>query len=369
MDTSNLRQSIQTFDPDLVIERAWTPPSSWYTMEAVHDLERTLWAHTWQLVAFEHQLRQPGDRVAATVGPVQVVVVRGADGELRAFHNVCRHKGSTICVGADNAPDLVCPYHGWRYGLDGSLESAPQMAGIQDFDRTRMSLPAMSVEQWGPWIFVNAGTDPSPPLLPEVRPLHKALERTGWRDLRHAGTRSWDIDCNWKVYCDNYLDGGYHVAHIHPSLGDELSMETYRTELFGCFNVQSVGAATGDSQDLATAPSTRIGDGALYAWIYPNTMINRYGPVLDVNRVLPVAPNRCVVHFDWWFDAGCDDDFIRDSMAQSDKIQQEDLEICERVQNGMESGAFDRGRYAPRLETAMQHFHCLLSRDLRSALE
>ncbi len=370
MDAETTRREIFAFDPEIPIERAWTPPSSWYTTRAVHDIERrAVWSKTWQFAALAQDVAQPGDFCAVDIAGQPIVVQRDQDGTLRAFHNVCRHHASVMCAGRGNQAEIVCPYHGWRYKLDGGLKSAPMMAGIEDFDRDAMGLPALAVVQWGHWIFVNASASPEP-FLPLVGELNTRLQATSWTDLVYAGRREWRIGCNWKAFCDNYLDGGYHIPHMHPSLDAQLAMKSYTTEVFGQFNIQSADAGSGrrDDVELDIAPDSRIGDGALYAWLYPNFMLNRYGPVLDINVVRPTGPQECLVTFDWWFDAGCDEAFIAQSMAQTVVTQDEDIIISEKVQAGLRSDAYVAGRYAPRLEIGAHHFHRLLSADLRGAV-
>jgi len=355
-----LRATVLDFDPEVPIERASTPPATWYTDPDLAALERrAVWDRTWRLAARAEQVATPGAFVAVDLGDRPIVLVRGEDGTLRALHNVCRHKAAVVCEGAGTASELVCPYHGWAYHLDGRLKRAPRLAGIRDLDRDAMALPALRVATWGPWVFVNA--DPlAPPLAPELEPLEEPLAGLEGADLRFRGEATWRVACNWKVFCDNYLDGGYHVPHLHPGLGAQLDLDSYRTTLFERCSLQAAGAS---------APgAARIGSGAVYAFVYPDLMINRYGPVLDVNLVRPDGPERCVVTFWWWFDAGCDEDFVADSIASSRRTQEEDVAVSERVQRGLRSGAWERGRYAPALEMGIHHFHRLLAADLRGAL-
>ncbi len=355
LDTAQLRSTLDAFDAELPIERAWTPPSEWYTTEAIHRLEsRAVWGRSWQLAALSHQVRDAGNFVAVEIADQPVVVTRGKDGVLRAFHNVCRHKAALVASGAGCAEALVCPYHGWRYRLDGRLAQAQGLAGIRDFDAAASGLLPLQVEEWGPWVFVNADLD-AEALGPQVAPLHEMLEASGWGRLRYHGARTWQVGCNWKAFCDNYLDGGYHIPHMHPSLEAQLDMGSYRTEIFERFNVQRSSGA-----------SRRIGAEATYGWVYPNFMLNRYGPVLDINVVRPLGPERCEVLFAWWFDPDCDPGFIEASVAQTAVTQEEDVAISERVQRGLRSPGYTSGRYAPRLETGIHHFHRLLAADLRA---
>lgn len=365
--TFDLHTELRKFDPDTPIESAWTPPSSWYTSVEMYEAERSaVFGRTWQPLVRVEELGEEGSYVSGCLAGEPWVVVRNVDGSVGAYYNVCRHKGREVVQGSGKAEELVCGYHAWTYRLDGQLRSAPKVAGIQGFNREAMGLVPLQTEIWGPWVFVNQ--DPlAPPLAGELRELQSRLEAGGWEDLRFHSRKTWDIACNWKVVADNYLDGGYHIPHMHPSLDAQLDMDSYRTELFGAYSVQSsMARAPGDTRTRVN-PETRIGPGALYAWIYPNFAINRYGPCMDTNLVLPRGPEQCTVVYDFFFEKSGGEDavrFVEESIRQSDITQREDIAICESVQVGLRSRSYESGRYAPRLETGDHHFHRLLYRDL-----
>lgn len=353
---------VQRFDPSAPIERAWTPPGAWYTSAELFELEkRTLLFDAWQPVAHVADVSGAGSYVSGCFAGEPWVVCRDGDA-LRAFSNVCRHKGREVVTGSGVADQLVCGYHAWAYDLEGRLRKAPRMGGIEAFDREAMSLPPLGIDTWGPWIFACRDRDAAP-MKNVVSELDGMLEASEWRRLKFVGRRSWTIACNWKVYVDNYLDGGYHIPHMHPSLDAQLDMATYRTELFERFSVQLSGAGERDA---------RIGEQAIYAWIYPCFMINRYGPCMDTNHVIPLGPDRCRVDYEFFFmDTEGDEArrFMAESMEQSDVTQREDIEICESVQRGLGSSSYDRGRYAPTVEMGEHHFHQLLAADYRRALD
>jgi choline monooxygenase len=370
---ASLRDLVARFDPSIPIERASTPPAGWYTDPAIYELERrAVFGRAWQPVAQLTDLTEPGAYASGCSVGEPWVVLRDDEGALRAFSNTCRHKGREVVQGSGRAETLVCGYHAWTYDLRGRLRSAPRMAGIQDFDRDAMSLPALPVEAWGPWAWVS----PSPevaPLASRVIELHRMLGASGWERLRFHSRTSWTIGCNWKVYVDNYLDGGYHVPHMHPSLDAQIDMSTYRTDLYGEFSVQTVLPAAGPDARAQVDGRVRIAGGAIYAWLYPNLMLNRYGPCLDTNHVIPLGPDRCRVDYEFFFmDDGSGSEearrFVEASIEQSVITQHEDLAICESVQLGLGSRHYDTGRYAPRVETGEHHFHGLLAKDLRAAL-
>ncbi|MFT5459001.1 MAG: choline monooxygenase [Myxococcota bacterium] len=350
------------FDPTIPLAAASTPPASWYVDPSIYAIEqRRVFARSWLQVARTDQLHAPGMSVGGCLAGLPWLVVRGDDGVLRAFHNVCRHKAALLVDGTATGTDLRCPYHGWRYRLDGRLLRAPRVAGIQAFDRDTLSLHPMAVAEWGPFVFINADAE-AEPLVDQIPELDRLLSATGWADLRWRARRSYDVACNWKVFVDNYLDGGYHIPNMHPSLDAQLDLAGYRTETFAISSVQTSGAS--DGSDTALDVAARIGGGAIYGWLYPHFMLNRYGPVLDTNRIVPLGHDRCRVEFEFFFDAGVSDAFVAESMAQSEVTQLEDIAISESVQRGLGSPAYDTGRYAPELEVGEWHFHRLLAADL-----
>jgi len=371
-DREDLGAEVARFDGEAPIERAWTPPGSWYTDARFYSLERrAVFGANWLPACRVDQVAEAGAYASGCVAGIPWVVVRGEDGALRGFHNSCRHKGREVVTGSGAAgAALVCGYHAWSYGLDGRLKSAPRMAGIEAFDRQAMSLVPLGVETWGPWVFIHAdaGAAPQRPCLAE---LERRLAGRGWDGYRYVESTEWVVEANWKAVVDNYLDGGYHVPHMHPTLSAQIDMQSYRTELFDTYSIQGATAAPEPDAGLGYDAKQRIGEGAIYAWIYPSFMINAYGPCIDTNAILPLGHDRCRVVYDFFFAVDKWEEarsFVQGSIAQSAITQREDKEICESVQIGLQSPSYDRGRYAPRVEMGEHHFHRLLAADYRRAL-
>ena len=356
MDRQGLRREIERFDAGLPIEESRTPPSSWYLQPAFIDAEhQAVFARSWHFAARAEQVATPGAYVALEVGDQPVVVVRGDDGVLRAFHNVCRHHATCVAHGEGVTEVLTCPYHGWSYRLDGALAGAPGMGKVAGFDRGAMSLPSVAVVEWGRLVFVNTGDDGSD-LRAELAELESMLDASGWGDLRYTCDATYTLDCNWKVFVDNYLDGGYHIASAHKSLAEELDMSQYRTECHDSWSVQLCPDSGND----------RLEGGAIYAWLYPNFMINRYGSIMDTNLVIPRGPDRCEVRIEFYFrdtEGEGAQRVIEECLAASDRIQREDVGLCANVQRGLRSSSYDTGVYA-QSETGMLAFHRRLRADL-----
>jgi len=368
MIPDSIRHELSRFDDSLPIEDAFTPPASWYVSPDFLERERAcVFRRSWQAVGRVDQLRRPGDYFAGCLLDQPYVVLRDQDGTLRAFHNVCRHHAAQVCEGEGNLQQLVCPYHGWTYRLDGSLARAPRLGRSGVFERERFSLVPAAVEAWGPLVFLHLEQNP-PPLATQLAALGERLAAMGTDQLEFVARRSYDIRCNWKVYVDNYLDGGYHVSVLHQALAGQLDLATYGTEILERVSIQSCRSPEQAPQQAGGDFPERIGGEALYAFVYPNLMLNRYGPILDTNWVIPIGHDRTRVVFDFFFrDVHGPEarEFIERSIAASDRVQQEDVSICESVQVGLRSPAYDRGIYAPAIEMAAYHFHRLLAEDLR----
>jgi choline monooxygenase len=354
------------FDEGAPLEEAKTIPGSWYTDPRIAELEaRAVWGKTWQMVARAAQLEAPGAYVTAEIGGEPIVVVRGKDGVLRAFFNVCRHHAAAVCTQPEGrAEALRCPYHGWTYGLDGRFKSAPEFEGVRRFAPEENSLVPIAVAVWERFVFVHL--EPTAPSLEShLGGLVDRVRALGLATLHFAGRREFTLACNWKVFVDNYLDGGYHVPFLHRGLNSILSFKDYTIENFDrvCLQSSPIDASGGESMTAAV----RKGQ-ALYFWLYPNLMLNWYEGYLDTNLVLPLGIDRTKVIFEFYFADVSDEAKARNeqSIAVSDRIQDEDHAICESVQRGLRSRAYGKGRLSVRREAGERLFHQLLAGDLRA---
>ncbi|CAL5219950.1 g1882 [Coccomyxa viridis] len=346
----------------LPIEEASTPPSSWYTTPEVLEREvAQVFTQHWVCVGHLGGLESPGSFQSGTYLDMPWVVTRADDGQLRAFHNVCQHHAAAVATGSGCAQVLRCSYHGWEYGLNGRLRKAPGADGIRSFHADQIALQPIGVAMLGHLCFLHFGSERGSLQDQLGDDQLQDMAAAGIMDagLRHVATRNYSLKCNWKVFADNYLDGGYHVPVAHPDLAAALDLTTYSSKIYRTSSVQSCRAKG--------TPEARLGDReAAYAFLYPNLMVNRYGPWMDTNIVTPTGPESCIVRFDWWLEEHlCHDSALTEqSLADSEQVQQEDIALCEAVQRGLRSPAYDSGRYAPQFEEPMFHFHKLLHADL-----
>ncbi len=363
---SSIEQILATYDDHAPLSQASTIPAAWYTDPRIAELEReNVFSRTWQLVARTDQVQSPGQFVSTTVAGEPVIVVRGNDGVLRGFYNVCRHHAAAVVTQpCGHATLLHCPYHGWNYGLDGSLKGMPEFEGVENFDRAQNGLVSLRVETWECFVFINLD-DRAAPLTDFLGGLVQRVAPLGIAKLHYFDRRTYNIHCNWKVFVDNYLDGGYHVPHLHKGLNSVLDYKQYTIENEDRYCLQS-SPMVASTEDAATG-AVRKGDHAWYFWQHPNLMINCYAGYMDTNLVIPVDVDHCTVIFDFYFaDIGeASREYNEQSVNIGNRVQEEDLGICEDVQRGLKSRAYRAGRLSVRREAGEQLFHRLLATDLK----
>jgi choline monooxygenase len=362
----SIEQILSNYDDRAPLAQASTIPAAWYVDARIAGLEReNVIGKTWQLVARTQQVQAPGQFVSTTVAEEPIVVVRGNDGLLRAFYNVCRHHAAAVVTQPCGQASLLhCPYHGWNYGLDGSLKGMPEFEGVENFDRAKNGLVPIRVETWECFVFINLDPDAAP-LAEFLGGLVKRVAPLGVSKLHYFDRRTYNINCNWKVYVDNFLDGGYHVPHLHKGLNSVLDYKQYTIENEDRYCLQSSPMVASD-EDAATG-AARKGDRAWYFWQYPNLMINCYDGYMDTNLVIPVDVDHCTVIFDFYFRdiSDASREYNEQSVNVGNRVQEEDLGICEDVQRGLKSRAYRTGRLSVRREAGEQLFHRLLAADLR----
>ena len=365
--TRALEDIIGAYRRNAPLNEASTIPSAWYTDSRVLDHERqTVFSHSWQVAGRVEQLERPGQYVSCeTAGGEPIVLVRGSDEVLRGFFNVCRHHAAAVVTAAEgSAHHLRCPYHGWTYALDGALKGTPEFTGVCNFERSANGLVPADIAIWEKWVFVRTGMGGGTGVeFPEPDP-KSTFPADDVASLQWAERRTYTVDCNWKVFVDNYLDGGYHVPHLHKGLDSVLDYSTYTIEngSRGCLQSSSMVANGADARTGAV----RTGDRAFYLWLYPNFMINCYAGAMDTNLVIPRGPDRSEVIFDFYFADVSEAARARnlESIAVSEQIQDEDVAICASVQRGLHSRAYEAGRLSVRREAGEHLFHQLLYDDL-----
>ena len=342
---------------DADITRAETLPGEAYRSQELHTrIVERVFAPSWQL-APDASLVAPGSIVPFTLlpGTLDDPLLLARDGEsLRCLSNVCTHRGAILCDEPCEATSLRCRYHGRRFALDGKLTHAPEFEGAVDFPSPRDHLPSLPTARFGPLVLTSL--QPAHDAELQLAPLRRklgALPDTwlGELVLDPESVRDYDVAANWMLYVDNYLEG-LHIPFVHPSLSQALDFGAYRTELDARGTTQVGIAKSGDDcfdgSDVA----------AWYFWLFPNLMLNFYPWGLSLNVVMPAGVDAMRVHYR----AYVLDEARRERGAGSglDRVEHEDEAVVESVQRGIHSRLYRRGRYSPKRETGVHHFHRLL---------
>jgi choline monooxygenase len=364
------------------IECAETLASRFYIDPSILDLERErIFRRTWQLAGtLDHDcgesngakrtIRDPESFFTAEVAGEPVVITRDKENVLRAFSNVCRHRAGPIAAGSGCKNVLRCGYHGWTYTLDGKLIGTPDVEGVEFFDRSLMGMVPLRVETWENFIFVNfdANAEPLSAFLGKIPEQARGFRFDG---LQLVERRDYVIQCNWKVYVDNYLEG-YHIPIAHPGLMREIDYSQYRTETYKYYSQQFApirAVKASDSGERFYGPGkTGQPQEALYFWVFPNLMLNIYPDNVSTNLIVPLSHDKTLTIFEWFFhdaSAAATQERIKKAVAFSDEVQQEDIGLCESVQRGLQSSLYDRGRYSVKRENGVHHFHLLLEQFLK----
>lgn len=340
-----------------------TLPYAWYSDPAVLRLEQErIFARSWQYAARSEQVAEPGAMTPAWAGSLPVVLVRGRDERLRGFVNVCRHRGHVLCETDARRETIQCPYHAWTYDLDGSLKRAPRADQEATFDSEALSLVPISVETWGPFVFVNPDPEAAP-LATSLGDLPRLL-RDGGVDLEalrfHQRAESAEYACNWKVCAENFLEC-YHCSVAHPSLAKALdvSQEAYGLETRGPLASQyGPPRNRGGGAYDAEGPVER----GQFHFLFPSTVVNVMPgqPNLSIGPIVPRGAERTYRFLDYFVGPDVDDDWLAGYMALDEQVGVEDRALVEGVQRGISSGALEAGVLLPESERLIAHFQSLV---------
>jgi choline monooxygenase len=353
---------------DEEVSRAWTLPSIAYIDPGVFTAEKeSIFSRTWQVVGHHVQVKNPGDYFTTELIGEPLLIVRSTDEKLRAFYNVCRHRAGPPAEGCGSRKLFRCGYHGWTYNLDGSLIGATEMEGVEGFRPEAFALRPVGVEEWFNFVFVNLDSA-ARKLSESLGELRAQAEKFHFSGMKLFERRTYDMQCNWKTYVDNYLEG-YHLPSVHPGLNRELDYNAYTVEPHKNYVRQYSpirGAQPGDEsprryqqarEDLTTD----------YFWIFPNWMLNCYPDNLSLNIVLPVSAERSVAIFEWYLpEQEHGTQAAKASVEFSHQIQIEDVAICETVQKNLRSRSYSRGRFSVKQEKGVHAFHRMYAQAMKS---
>jgi choline monooxygenase len=341
------------------IER--TLPYRWYADPEILRREHELiFGAAWQYVGHTGQAPEPGTFFTARSGRMPIVVTHARDGQLRAFLNVCRHRGFPLADGAGKRETLQCPYHAWTYGLDGALRAAPRSDELEDFDRCKLGLRQVALETWGPFVFVNTGPEPEP-LATALGSMPAQVAELGLDvdDLVFYTRWETELEANWKIVCENFLEC-YHCSVAHPQLAEmlDVSVDAYALSTDGRLSSQN-----GPTRETGR---TRMHlDGELprsqFHFLWPNLGVNIFPgrPNISIGPMVPLSPDRTYRFLDYFFGSTVDQAWIDELMEFDDQVGREDRVLVEGVHRGIASGGLEHGYLMGRSEQLIGHFQAL----------
>ena len=336
-------------------------PGRAYHDAAIHDFEREVWfRRDWMIVGREEDAPERGTYFLAQIGDEPLVIARGSDSTLRAFYNVCRHRGTAVVEEAcGKAVRFQCPYHSWIYDLEGNLVRAKHTEDLEDFERKDFGLVSVRMETWQGFVFVCLSPE-TPPLHEWLGDLPPHLERFDFSRLRVAHTETYEVDSNWKFIAENYSEC-YHCPGIHPQLnnltpydvgGDFAPTGPWQggwMELVD--DAETMAVDGGHRNGRPSIPGvTEVDERRIYYYlIWPSTFLSIHPDYLLIHRLGPAGPDHTRVICQWFFEpatiAARDFD-PSDAIAFWDLTNRQDWHVCELQQRGTRSQSWTAGRYS-----------------------
>ncbi len=353
------------FHIDNDITGAYTLPTSFYNDKNIFEkLKVKVFAKTWHFVGDTDIVK-----LENTVHPFVLVdhfleepliLTKTENREIHCLSNVCTHRGNLLVSNSQKCKTIICSYHGKRFQLDGKFLSMPKCEGMKNFPSDTDNLPKLPVKQWKNFLFT--ALNPVIPFEELIQPLEERLNWMPFENLviEKSRCRDYLIKANWALYCDNYLEG-FHIPFVHPELNKLLDGRSYETLIFKWCNLQ-IGHSSGSDYtfDLpASSPDYGKAVAAYYFWIFPNLMLNFYPWGISMNIVKPIDLNLTKVTYVTYV-------WDRSKLGigaggDVDKVEREDQQIVENVQKGIQSSLYKRGRFSPKMEKGVHHFHSLVA--------
>ncbi len=356
---------------------SYTMPSELYTSSAVHEHEKAaIFYQSWQYAGHQSQITKVGDYLTVKIHQQNIIVLRDHDQQLKAFYNVCQHRGHELLSGNGNTQMIVCPYHAWSYSLDGELKAARNTNEMPNFKQCDFALKPVQVEELCGMVFINLDPFAEPltkqavGLEQEIRAICPSVD-----DLVFAQQDDYDVNCNWKVMVDNFLEC-YHCHTAHKDFVDLVDMQSYRSQAKGIYSSHVSRAARTQQSKAYYFKKGEVDFGYAGWFLWPNTTIWAYpGEAnLSVLQINPAGVERTIEHQCWFTPSTKPSKQLKEAMDyQKDVLQPEDIGLCESVQRGLQSKGYDQGRFvvdkarSELSEHAVHHFQKMVVDALRTA--
>ena len=340
---------------------AHTMPGEFYTSPAILEEERTrLLPNMWHCAGRSSALSGTGAFIVREIAGESIIIVRGKDGELRAFFNICRHRGTRLCTraGGQFSETIQCPYHAWTYGIDGRLIGAPHMNEVEGFDKKDYPLHRAAIAEWEGFVFVNVARNPRP-FAEWFAPLLGRLSRYALADLDVGHSVKYEVNANWKLVFQNYSEC-LHCPMIHPELSTKMPYTSGANDLIEGPFLGGYMELTHDSATMSGRACGRLVSDSLpsddrkrayYYTIMPNMLLSIHPDYVNYYMLTPLAVDRTLVESEWMFarsNAGHAAFNPADAIEFWDVTNRQDWAICEQSQAGISSSRYEPGPYSPR---------------------
>ena len=350
-----------------IAKSATLPGNIYGSTEIFKNSIEKIFTKSWHFVTDEEKLKTESSVFPFFLGQgfldEPLVFTKNKEGELNCMSNVCTHRGNILVSSPQKMREIVCCYHGKRFGLDGCFKSMPGFQQAENFPTEKDNLKKVSFSKIGNLLFAS--------LFPNEtfeEAFGKIEERINFLPLDQMKeyenySRTYLVKANWMLYCENYLEG-FHIPFVHPGLNAAIDFGSYDYEIDRLFNLQlGIVKESEEAFDFPkNHPDAGRKIGAYYYWLFPNTMLNVYPWGISVNVVRPIDEGTTKVDFKTYiwditkYDKGAGSDL--------DKVEREDEEIVERVQIGVKSRLYDKGRFSPSMEKGVHHFQSLIAEFL-----
>ena len=358
--------------------KSYTLPARFYLSDEIYEAEKeAIFYRAWHYAGHVSQVAEPRMYFTTKIHQQNIFIAKADDGEIRAFYNVCAHRGHLLLEGAGKKNVITCPYHAWAFDWQGNLVNARNSENVEGFEKSDFPLKEVKLEVFCGMILVNLDSDATPfaeqnaGLEEEIRQYMPSVD-----SLEFAQRDTFDVKSNWKVLVDNFLEC-YHCAPAHRDFVDLVNMDSYRTITHKRYSSQCAAAPnTTNSKAFSFEPGD-VDFGYAGFFVYPNITIWLYpGEAnMSVLQMNPYAPEKTIEYQDWFTPGGVLSPQLKEAADyQKDVLQPEDIALCESVQQGLHSKSYNQGRFivdkgrTELSEHAVHHFQWMVAEALGADL-
>lgn len=380
MDQSELLKSSQGDAPFIEDPaQSFTLPARFYTDPSIYEMEKdAIFYKTWHYAGHVSQLAEQRSYFTTSIHEQNIFLAKGQDGKIRAFYNVCAHRGHELLEGSGRKNVITCPYHAWAFDFEGNLVSARNSENVAGFNKCDFALKEIRVEEFCGLLLVNLDPNAKPfveqfaGLEEEIRQYMPSVDT-----LEFAQRDTFDVRSNWKVLVDNFLEC-YHCAPAHKDFVDLVDMNSYRTITHKCYSSQCAAAPRTTQSNAFNFEPGDVDFGYAGFFIWPNFTVWIYpGEAnLSVLQMNPAETTRTIEYQDWFTKGGRLTPQLKEAVEyQRDVLQPEDIGLCESVQRGLASKGYNQGRFivdngrTELSEHAVHHFQWIVAQALGANLD